>query len=109
LLSRYDINTVRRRLSSICCVDGGLPPDSPRCTDPWPAPDPIPCARWRDLHADLLARYGHTFSDPKLQAQYTAKPWYQQDEGFMPSDMAITAKRNVTTLDRFVRERIDCQ
>lgn len=109
LLSRYDINTVRRRLASICCVDGGWIADDPRCAAPWPAPDPVPCARWRELHADLLARYGHSFSDPKLQAHYATKPWYQQDDDFMPSDMAITAKRNVMTLDRFVRERIDCE
>ncbi len=109
LLSRYDFLTVRHRLASLCCVEGGLPTTDARCSSPWPAPAPIPCTRWVELQAALMARYGKVFKDPAEQARYEAMSWYEPNPSFTVSEMTITAKRNVQALDRYARERIDCE
>lgn len=109
-LSRFDLNTLRHRFAEVCCGIDGLDPTSARCTAPWPAADPIPCGRWGELQASLLARYGSTFQDqPTLRAHFEQQPWYRPNEAFQTNAMAITAKRNVATLTRFRAERIDCE
>lgn len=110
LLSRYDINTLRHRLRGLCCEgEPGLPSDHARCSQPWPGPEPMPCSRWGELQATLLARYGHTFPNkPELRAHFDAQPWYKPDSDFSTSNMTIVAKRNASTLDRFARDQTDC-
>lgn len=109
LLARHEISVLKHRFAEICCGPDGLDPASDRCTQPWPAPAPMSCDRWLELHTHLLARYGHGFQREEVQAHYDAQPWYKRNEAFRTGQLSITAKRNVAALEHFRREKIGCE
>ncbi|TVQ91887.1 MAG: YARHG domain-containing protein [Deltaproteobacteria bacterium] len=108
LLARHEVSILKHRFTEVCCGPDGLDPSSERCAAPWPGPDDMPCERWSELHAHLLARYGHRFQNEKLQSYFDEQPWYQPNKNFRTGMMSITAKRNVSALELFLRERKDC-
>ena len=109
LLARHELSILRHRFVDLCCGSEGLDPSSERCTQPWPAPQPMPCERWAQLHAHLLARYGHRFQNETTQRYFESQSWYQPNPAFRTGQLSITAKRNVAALEHFRNEGIDCE
>jgi hypothetical protein len=106
LLTRYSLTTVRTRFPELCCTPEGTP-DDPRCEAGF-LPDPVPCERWAELSAHLLARYGHVFGEDRWNERFAKESWYAPNPAFATGDMSIAAKRNAVTLRRFYAEKIDC-